>query len=107
MATKTASIKAPPAVSGGKRGAATVIASDIACTPLDWVSAEVAARLGLTDSLVRLRETFIDGTTEVPRGASVVVDNVEYAVKANERWDWPRSSTQYTHLILEMFEAGG
>jgi hypothetical protein len=99
-------IKAPPAVSGGKRAAASVVASGIACTPLDWISAEVAARFGLTDSLVRLRETFIDGTTNVPRAASIVVDSVEYEVKANERWDWPGVSTKYTHLIVEMLEAG-
>jgi hypothetical protein len=107
MATKTMQLTAPPAVSGGKRGAKTVVASGIACTPLDWLSADMAARFGLTDSLVRLRETFIDGTTDVPRGASVIVDSVKYEVKANERWDWPGTSTKFTHLILEMLEAGG
>lgn len=106
MATKSASIKAPSAVSGGKRAAVAAVVGTLACTPLDWLSAQAAARLGLSESLARLRETFIDNTTTLPRGATLVVDDVEYSVRANEPWDWP-GGTQYTHLVLEMLEAGG
>ena len=58
MATVTASTKRNPAISGGKRGAATENLTGLSITPLDPVTQDVIERLAL-ESPVRLLETFI------------------------------------------------
>lgn len=62
MATVTASTKRSPAISGGKRGTPTTNLTELSCTPLDPVDAEVRQRLGL-DTPHELLQTFIAGGT--------------------------------------------
>jgi hypothetical protein len=63
MATKTASTKRPPALSGGKRGAAATNVTGLTCTPLDPVSPEVRQRLAL-NTPHELLETFVSDGSE-------------------------------------------
>lgn len=106
MATHVARILAPPQVVGGKRGEPVLAIPDTPCLPLDYVRADVAQRLGL-DAPARLRQTFIDGTLNIPRGSFLVLDGKEkrYPIKATEPWDWSQDGGQYTHLVVESPEA--
>jgi hypothetical protein len=62
MATEHASTKRPPAIAGGKRGAATTNLTGLKCTPLDPVSSEIQRRVAL-ETPMELLQTFItDGT---------------------------------------------
>lgn len=105
MATHVAQIMSPPAVgAGGKRGAAVLAIGGIPCFPLDYVSAQVAQRLGL-DAPARLRQTFLDGKLNVERGSILVWDDgQQYPVRACEPWDWDGNG-EYTHLVVEALEA--
>jgi hypothetical protein len=62
MAVEVASTKRPPAISDGKRGAATTNLTGLRCTPLDPVSSEIQKRVAL-DTPMELLQTFItDGS---------------------------------------------
>jgi hypothetical protein len=62
MDTEDASTKRPPAIAGGKRGAATTNLTGLKCTPLDPVSSEIQRRVAL-ETPMELLQTFItDGT---------------------------------------------
>jgi hypothetical protein len=58
MATKAASTKRAPAISSGKRGASTSHLTNLKCTPLDPVSAEIQRRIAL-DTPMELLQTFL------------------------------------------------
>lgn len=61
MANVSASTKRAT-ISSGKRSAPTANLSGLKCTPLDAITAEVAARLAL-ESPVRMLETFLSDST--------------------------------------------
>jgi hypothetical protein len=104
MATHVAQIYSPPVTAGGKRGAPVPNIGDTACVPLDYVSAQIAQRLGL-DAPARLRQTFLDGRLNIPRGSMLVWDDGrQYPIKATEPWDWGDGG-EYTHLVVEAPEA--
>lgn len=103
MATVTASTKRSPAVSGGKRGAATENIASLKCTPLDPVTAEVAERFGLQTPHERLT-CFTEGDLDILEGDILVVSSVDYPIKAVGEWTWPRSTTEYKQLILEQLK---
>lgn len=104
MATHTAQILTPPTTAGGKRGEPVLTISATACLPLDYVSAQAAQRLGL-DAPARLRQTFLDGRLNIPRGSLLAWDDGrEYPIKATEPWDWGDGG-EYTHLVVEAPEA--
>ena len=63
MATKTASTKRPPALSGGKRGVPAENLTGLTCTPLDPVAPEVRQRLAL-NTPHELLETFVSNGSE-------------------------------------------
>jgi hypothetical protein len=107
LATHRAAIFAPPGIEGGKRGEAAPVIEDVACMPLDYVSAQAALRLGL-EAPAKLRQTFMDGVQRVPRGAYLMLDGKpqKYAIRSTEPWDWDGTGRdQYTHLIVEALEA--
>lgn len=58
MASKEASTKRPPAISGGKRSAPATNLTGLKCTPLDPVSAEIQRRVAL-DAPIELLQTFV------------------------------------------------
>lgn len=62
MATKTASTKRSPAISGGKVGTPVTQEANITCTPLDPVDPEIRQRLAL-DTPHEVLQTFVpDGS---------------------------------------------
>ena len=100
MATGRAVTKRPPALAGGRRGEPALHLADIACTPLDPVTAELAARLGL-ETPHTLRQTFVDGTLDVAGGDVLVVGDRDYPVRAVEPYEWSPGTT-YLRLVLEV-----
>lgn len=98
MATVTASTKRNPGVIGKQQGEPVTYIASLACTPLDPVDPEVRQTLGLgTPHLVL--ETFCDGSLDIREGDTLVVDGVDYPVRAAEVWAW--GDSQYLHLIIE------
>ena len=62
MAKKTASTKRNPGVVGGKRGDPVTNLTNLPCTPLDPVNAEIVKRLAI-DTPYELLQTFITADT--------------------------------------------
>lgn len=106
LATHTCQIWSPPPVVGGQRDDLVQTVPDMPCLPLDYVSAQIAQRLGL-EAPARLRQTYIDGTLNIERGSYLVFDSgpKRYPIKATEPWDWGGNGQQYTHLVVEATEA--
>jgi len=92
--------KRPPALSGGARGGPVLHLSNLKCTPLDSVSAEIAMRPELQTPHV-LRQTFIE-SSEIRPGDVLVVAGVEYPVKAVDPINW--HGTTCSHLFLEVLQ---
>jgi hypothetical protein len=98
QATVTANTKRSPAVSGGKRGAATTLLIGLTCTPLDPVQDQIAMREVL-NTPHEVLETFVDGEQDIVEGDVLVVGPVEYPIRSVREWVW-RGSV-YRHLFLE------
>lgn len=99
LATVTASTKRPPATSGGKVAAPATNIASLKCTPLDPVDTELRERFGL-DISITVKQSFADGVLDIRSGDILVVNSVEYPIKALGEWEW-RGST-YHHMILEV-----
>lgn len=98
LATVACSTKRPPPITGGKRGPATTYLTDLACTPLDPVDAEVRQTFQL-DTAHELLQTFVTGDPDVRQGDVLVVGGKDYPIKAAAEWAWRDTVT--VHLILE------
>jgi len=98
LITVTASTKRSPNVSGGKRGAPATWLTLVMCTPLDPVDAELRQRMAL-ETPHELKHTFTDADLDITEGDFLVVNGVEYPIKAVEDWEWRGS--KYLHLVIE------
>ena len=98
MASVSASTKRPPAISSGKRGAASTKISSLKCTPLDPVDAETARRVNVGTGYEVL-QCFTEAGQDIKEGDLLVVGSKEYPIRAVADWVW-RGST-YLHLFLE------
>ena len=87
MATKSASTKRLPAVSGGQGGAPQLYLVDVPCLPLDPVDDVVRARVA-SDAAHTVLETTIEGMYDVCRGDVLVYDGREYPIRECERRQW-------------------
>lgn len=103
MATVTASTKRTPAISSGRFGAAATNIASLSCFPLDPVSAEIAARMGL-GTPHELLQTFVEGGLDIVEGDILTVASKDYPIKAVEDWYWPEGSANYQRLILEQLK---
>jgi hypothetical protein len=101
LATATCSIKRLQPVVNGKRGEATPILIGLRCTPLDPVDPEIRETVTLTKPY-QARQTFIEGDYEIFETDILVMDGVDYAVRASAPMDWPLGGgVRTTHLIVE------
>lgn len=106
LATETLSVKRPPAVTNGKRGAPSAVAglASLSCTPLypvDTAKAqELAQRLKLPTTIVLL-ETFVVGRRDVRHGDVVTVGGADYPVRAVAPWRPFTAAGEHTHVIVE------
>lgn len=101
MATITASTKRPPAISSGKRGAIVENIASLACFPIDPITAEIAARMGIATPHEVLH-TFVEGGLDIQEGDTLVVGSTEYPIKGVEDWDWDIfGDSDFQLLLLE------
>lgn len=80
-----------------------VVASDIACTPIDALGREYTQDYPI-EKLFLMRQTFTKYTAFVA-GDLLVADSVTYAVAAVHLWDSQGGIDAFTHLVLE-FQSG-
>ncbi len=103
MATISANTKRLPAMDANSiRSAPTLYLRQIACTPIDPVSAEVVQSLGL-DEAMEVLQTFVEGNKDIKEGdlflpLSGKYEDMELRVEKAGEWTW--RNTVYTHLIL-------
>ena len=100
FASVTASTKRPPALSGGRRGAAAASIASLKCTPLDPLTPEIALRAGL-ETPHELLQTFTEGGLDIVEGDIFTVSGTDRPVKAVGQWYWPMDATNYLYIVLE------
>lgn len=103
MCTATATVKRPPALAGGKRGApVTVSGVSLAIFPLMPLDPQVRQSLAL-DTPHTLLMTYTEGSSiNLSEGDLLVVEGVEYPVKRIARW--PYDDFDYYEIIIESLE---
>lgn len=95
------STKRSPTVSSGKRGSPVVYLTDIASSPLDPVSPEVALRVP-GKAPHELLQVFVLADHDIREGDILVDSNgKEYPIKSVAEWKWPIGNTMFLHLVLE------
>ena len=94
----TGSTKRAPAMSDGRRGAATTYLTGLAISSLDPVSPEVAMRVG-TKGPNELLQVFVDGDVDVKEGDILVAGSREYPIRSCAEWDW--GTSKFLHLVIE------
>ena len=104
LATVTASTKRAPALSGGKRGAATTNIASLVCTPLDPIDPELRSRLAI-NTPHEVLQTFVETALDVIEGDLLVVSSIEYPIRAVADWSAGTYMTAYKQLIIEDLKA--
>jgi len=70
------------------------------CLPLDPVDPEIAQ--GIENlSFREILTTAVEGGLDIAEGDILVVDSIEYPVRAVEEWTWPPLGADYLILYLE------
>ncbi len=103
IATKTATTKRAPAISGGKRAAAAAhLTTAFSLTPLAPVSLELAQRLEL-GTPVELKQSVVYNQGDIIEGDLLVYEGSEYPIKYVGEYDgYPGiDSIQRLHIIVE------
>jgi len=103
FATVTASTKRPPALSGGRRGAAAASIASLKCTPLDPLTPEIALRAGLGTPFEGL-QAFTEKGLDIVEGDILTVSSKDYPIKAVGDWYWPMDGNNYQFLVLELLK---
>ena len=101
MASKTATVKRPPAMSAGKRGAPVLVADlELKVLPLMPVDPQVRLSIPL-DTPNKLYHTFTEGSDpiDLEEGDILVIDSVEYDIKSIS--EWPYDEWVYYEVIVE------
>ena len=103
MASATATVKRPPAIVDGKRGAPTLVDGvSLDIFPLMPLDPQVRQSLAL-DTPHLLLMTYTEGSSiDLLEGDLLVVDSVEYPVKRIARW--PYDTWYYYEVIVEAQE---
>ncbi|MBN1430446.1 MAG: hypothetical protein JXB07_18900 [Anaerolineae bacterium] len=100
MAVLTCSVKRlSPIGIDGKRTEATMHLTGLPCFPLDPVSEEIRQELELSKPFQAL-QTFLDGDLDIREKDILVVDGVDYVVRAAGSWRWD-STHDVLRLIVE------
>ena len=100
MATVMASTRRSGGISDGLEAAYAEEIVSLKCLPLDPVSAEIAQGFeGL--SFREILQTQVEGGLDIVEGDLLVVDSVEYPIRAIEDWTWPPDGKNCMLLYLE------
>jgi hypothetical protein len=100
MASDTATVKRPPDIVSGKRGAPVLIADlELKVFPLMPLDPQVRATIPL-DTPHQLLVTYTEGVDiNLQEGDLLIIDSVEYPIKRIA--DWPYDDLQYFEIIVE------
>lgn len=100
MATWTAQIKRPPAISGGKRGTWVLDSTKYNITPLDSFDAETRFNEEL-GSPYELKYTFMEheDILDLREGYILVVNNRDYNIKSVA--EYPYDEVYFYYIIVE------
>lgn len=100
MATDTATVKRPPVIVNGKRGAPVVEEGvELAIFPLMPLDPQVRASIPL-DTPIILLQTFTEGSSiDLQEGDLLIVDSVEYPIRRIGKW--PYGDLYYYDIIVE------
>ncbi len=90
--------KRPPDVTDGRRAEPETFLTNVPCSNLFPVEAEVAQLLP-NKSPKELLQTFVPGTYDVKEGDTLVFDSRDYPIRAAA--EWALNTKSVTHLILE------
>lgn len=103
MATDSATVKRPPAISSGKRGAPVVIAGlTLAILPIMPLDPQVRPSIP-GDTPHQLYVTYTEGTTiNLQEGDLLIVDAVEYPIRRIAMW--PYDDATYYEIVIEKQE---
>ncbi len=100
LATVDCSTKRKPAISGGKSGAAVTNLSSLKCLPIHPLSnADEFSKTFALETLVNMKETYIQGNPDIVSGDILVVGSVEYPIRVVQ--SWPFNGDTRTRLVLE------
>ena len=100
LAIVTASTKRSGGISDGLEAAYAEEIVSLKCLPLDPVSPEVAQGIeGL--SFREILQTQVEGGLDIMEGDLLVVDSVEYPIRAIEDWTWAPDGKNCMVLYLE------
>ena len=92
-------------IANGQRGEPVTHIAAMKCTPLDPVSSEQALRVGL-ESPYELLQTLTE-ETDVREGDVLVVDGVDYPIRAVGDWLWRvTGASAFCVLVLEDLKRG-
>ena len=98
LATVTASTKRSSGITSGKEDGYTAEIATLQCLPLDPVDPNVT--LGISGlAFHELLQTSAEGGLDIVEGDLLVVDAVEYPIRAVADWDW--KGIDYVMLLVE------
>lgn len=100
LATVTASTKRMGAVAAGLSGDLAVSIATLKCTPLDPVTPEVAAMVGL-GNFAELLVTYCEGGLDILEGDELTSGGVAYEVRAVGEWHWRPTDSNTLAVVLE------
>lgn len=100
LATVTASTKRSGGIVDGLEVGYTENIASLSCLPLDPVDPDIAQ--GLEDlSFRELLQTAVEKGLDIVEGDILVVDTVEYPIRAVADWYWRPDDADYLMLYLE------
>jgi len=100
MATVTATTRREGAVVGGLPGAMANVVVNFACFPLDPVTPETAAMMGL-GNFAEILQTYCEGGLDIREGDQLLTGGVTYKVRAVGQWLWRPSGSNTLQIFLE------
>lgn len=92
-------LRIPPLDANGRREWPSVHLTSLKCTPPDPVDEEIRMEVELSKPFQAL-QTFLAGDLDIREKDVLVVDGVEYVVRAAGLWRWD-SQTKTVRLIVE------
>lgn len=100
LATVTCSTKRKPVIADGRSGSPATNLSGLKCVPIHPLSdPDEFAQTFQLNTLVNLKETFIQGNPDIVSGDILVVGSAEYPIRIVQ--EWPFRGDVRTRLVLE------
>lgn len=102
IASQDAATKRATLSGAGVRSGYSVFLTGLKCLPLMPVDAETRNRPEL-QTFHEVKETYLESGLDIDEGDMLVIDGVDYPVRAVEDWPW-RGGETYLRLIVEQLK---